>query len=180
MGGWVDGWMGSGVFVGVEICDVVFVDEGDLNGVEGLCMEGSVLEVEEAGSVALEVLVVRDHDACDRGFLVDLEEEVHDGGGVCRVEVTGRLVKKKNLWRVCQRTGDGDTLLLSARELRGEVVEPVTQADPGEEHDGPLPPLRLGQLSQERHGELDVFVGRHGGEEVERLEHKPDLLQPEL
>merc|ERR1711916_103721 len=139
MGGWVDGWMGSGVFVGVEICDVVFVDEGDLNGVGGLCMEGSVLEVEEAGSVALEVLVVRDYDACDRGFLVDLEEEVHDGDGVCRVEVSGRLVEEEDLWRVCQSTSNGDTLLLTARELRGEVVEPVTQPHPREEHDGTLP-----------------------------------------
>jgi hypothetical protein len=52
----------------------------------------------------------------------------HDiGGGF--VEVAGRLVGEDQRWLVGERAGDGDALLLAARQLGGPVLEALAEAE---------------------------------------------------
>ena len=47
-----------------------------------------------------------------------------------RIEVAGRLVGQDELRLVDQRARDGDALLLAARQLLGEGIQTMLQADP--------------------------------------------------
>jgi hypothetical protein len=55
------------------------------------------------------------------------------------VEVSGRLVGKDDLRAAGQRPGDGDPLLLTARELAWPVGHPVGQADDAHDLVDPVP-----------------------------------------
>ena len=67
-----------------------------------------------------------------RHFLtrVQVPEQGHDflAGGA--VQVAGRLVEQHQRRFVGQGAGDGDALLLAAREFRGFVIGPILQAHP--------------------------------------------------
>src|SRR3954462_13426891 len=85
-------------------------------------------EHEQAVGVGGGGRVVRDHD--DRlAELVDgaAQEVEHLAGGL-RVEVAGRLVGEADGGLARECAGDGDALLLAARELGRPVVEAVAQA----------------------------------------------------
>ena len=70
------------------------------------------------------VLRVGHHD--DGGALaVQFAQQLDDLGAVLRVEVTCGLVGEDELGVGHHGTGDGHTLLLSARELLGEVLRPM-------------------------------------------------------
>ena len=74
-----------------------------------------------------DVVLVRDHD--DRlALLVKFGEEVHDFDAHRRVEIAGRLVREDDDGVRRERAGDGDALLLSARELVRPVVEALAEA----------------------------------------------------
>ncbi len=98
---------------GVEVADVVLVDERRLDLVERLLLEATVLHVKNAVGVALHVGVVCDHDTRGAPPLVDLQQQVHDLHGVLGVEVAGGLVQQQNLGVVRQRARDGHALLLA-------------------------------------------------------------------
>ena len=48
---------------------------------------------------------------------------------MARVQVAGGLVGQQQARPADQRAGDGDALLLAARELVGQVVQPLAQPD---------------------------------------------------
>jgi hypothetical protein len=117
--------------------------------------------------------VVRDH-ADGRAGAVQLAEQVHDRFAAARVEVAGRLVGQQDE----RLAGDGarhrDALLLTARELAGEVLGPVRHADALERGFDAL--LALGGLHAaigER--QLDVLEDGEVANQVEALEDEPDL-----
>ena len=57
--------------------------------------------------------IVRHH--ADGGTVfMQLLQQLHDRFAVAGVEVSGRLIREQNGGRPGQRTGDGDTLLLTA------------------------------------------------------------------
>ena len=108
-------------------------------------------------------------------------ERLHDRehlAGELRVERRGRLVEEHHVGLHRERAGDGDALLLTAREPDGVLPRLVGQADPVEEVLGPL-----GDLGGARPGATgraeDVVEHRHVGEQVELLEDHADV-QPEL
>ena len=79
--------------------------------------------------------------------------------------------------RLRERPGDRDALLLSARQLARPVLEPVRQADGGD--DG-VEPRRLGLPAGERHRQRDVLERVERGDEVVGLEDEADLVAAQL
>ena len=76
-----------------------------------------------------------------------------------------------------ERAGDGDTLLLAARELRGPVGSPVVEAGA---LDDLVDPLLVDLAAGELEREPDVLLCVQHREEVEELEDEADVLAPEL
>ena len=135
--------------------------------------DAAVEEVDGAIGVARVARVVRDH-ADRRAFAVQLAEQLHDGFAVLRVEVSGRLVRQQDRRGAGDGAGDRDALLLTARELRGQVLGAVRHADLLERRHHAL--LALGRLHAaigER--QLDVLVDVQVADQVEALEDEPDL-----
>ncbi|EMA68522.1 GDSL-like lipase/acylhydrolase domain-containing protein [Halorubrum distributum JCM 13916] len=88
------------------------------------------------------------------------------------VEVPRRLVREQHGGLVDQRAGDGDALLLPARELARLVVEPVAEPEPREQVRRPV--ARVAGVERGRH--RDVLDRGQRRQEVEVLEDEPDRL----
>ena len=106
---------------------------------------------------------------------VELAEHPHDllAGGA--VEVAGGLVGQEDAGLVDQRPRDRDPLALAARELVGAVVHPLAEPDP-------LQRLRRARSRRSRardpgvdQRQLHVVQRGGAGQQVEGLEHEPDL-----
>jgi hypothetical protein len=58
--------------------------------------------------------------------------------------------------------------------VRGALVRwCVVVVSTSEKVAGALLALLGGELAEDGHGQLHILVGRHGGQQVERLEHEP-------
>src|SRR5260370_1181242 len=84
-------------------------------------MDGALREIRVA-------LVVRDH-AHRSPVAVQIAQQFHHRFTVFRVEVSGRLVGHQNQWITHQSASHGDTLLLTAGELRRIVPQSVRHTD---------------------------------------------------
>ena len=123
----------------------------------------------------------------DHGALVGLErpDDPEHLAGELRVQGGGGLVKAEDVRLQRQRPGDGHALLLAAGELPGIVLHAVLQAHLLEQRLGlrldPLPHGPLvglvfrGLLRQQLHRQHHVFESRVLGEQVEGLEHQPEV-----
>src|SRR5207249_11952998 len=104
----------------------------------------------------------------DRDALaVELLQE-HENLDACpRVEVPRRLVGEQHGGVVDKRAGDGDTLLLSSRELARMVVSPIGEPDGAQAlaRAGAPPAGRQPRVDQWK---LDVFQSVRPRQEVER------------
>ncbi|CAN4014488.1 ABC transporter permease, partial [Dysosmobacter welbionis] len=112
--------------------------------------------------------------------------------GEFRVQGGGRLVKAEDVRVQGQGPGDGHPLLLSAGELAGVVICPLTEAHLRQQ----LPAVRLDLLQdllfvllevrlllgQQLPGQGDVLQRRVLGEQIEGLKHQPEVepLLPHL
>jgi len=138
----------------------------------------AVEEVDDAVGVAGVALGVGDHH--DGGaLLVELGEQVHHLLAVLGVEVTGGLVGEDELGIGDHGASDGDTLLLTARELLREVLGTVRDGHPF--HHGRDPLLALGSTDfhvLER--QLDVLIDVQLVDEVEALEYEADIALAKL
>ncbi len=104
-------------------------------------------------------------------------QEPQDALDLHVVQVSGGLVGQHEGRVGGERTGDGDALLLPARQPARAVVQPVAQVDLGHEHPRPLEraaPRHPGD--EERRG--DVLDRRQAGHQVEGLEDDPDRRPP--
>ncbi len=99
-----------------------------------------------------------------------------------RVEVAGRLVGEQDGRIVHQAAGDGDALLLAARQLRRGVVPALRQAHPLEAPARPRPAFGVGHVGLRRveQRQLDVLEGVGARQQVEVLEHEADLVVADL
>ena len=109
----------------------------------GRCQHAAVIVVHQAVADPDDAVGVRgdrrivSHQHDRQAILaVELAEEVEDLLAGRGVEVAGGLVGDQQGAAVDQRPGDGDPLLLAAREPRRLVVEPVAQPDPFEQRPG--------------------------------------------
>ena len=70
--------------------------------------------------------------------IVQQAEDRHRSRGI---ELTGRLIREDQRWRVGQRAGDGDALLLAAGEFVRPVARPAGEADGFQQFVGPAAAL---------------------------------------
>src|SRR6056297_2012312 len=103
--------------------------------------------------------------------------EVEDLGTGDGVEVAGGLVGEDDLRARRERARHGDALLLATRQFAGQVPEPVSQPDRG---DDLVDPGRVARLAAEHHRQPDVLVGRQRRHEIERLEDEAHLCPAEF
>src|SRR5271155_1152360 len=132
--------------------------------------------VEQVNGAFGEVRVTRvvGHHADGGAVAVEVAEKFHDGFAVLGVQVTSRLVGHQDERIADQSAGHGDTLLLTAGELRRVVPEAVGHADAFE---GVLDLLLAlgGARAAIGQRQLDVFVDGEVADEVERLEDEADF-----
>src|SRR5690348_11891587 len=93
-------------------------------GFLGLFDDPSVKQVNGAlGEVCIALVV--GHHADRRAVAMQIAQQFHDGFAVLRVQVSSRLVGHQDERVADQCAGHGNTLLLTARELRGIVPQSV-------------------------------------------------------
>src|ERR1700680_4862025 len=86
-----------------------------------------ITKADDSVRVRGDLIRVCDQDDGDVPSAVEVLEDAHDFGAGAGIEGAGRLVSKQDFWFVDQRTRDGHPLLLSTRELCGEILLPVSQ-----------------------------------------------------
>ena len=123
----------------------------------------------------------------DHGGLVGRQVPQHPQhlAGEFRVEGRGGLIETEDIRLQGQGAGDGHTLLLSTRKLVGIMPRPVGQAHVGQQLPGMFLNFRkdflfvllvVGSfLGQQLFRQHDVLQCRILGEEVEVLEHQPEM-----
>ena len=116
---------------------------------------------------------MRDEHERDAKFFVDIFEQTQDGLRGHGIQRTGRFIAEHDGWIVDERTRDRNTLLLTARKLRGILVRLIGKPDQFEQLKRTF--LRrclvvtLMELKRERH----VLQHRTLLEEREILEDHP-------
>ena len=125
------------------------------------------------GDVARERHLVGDHDhrrALEGELLHDVQHLAHQFG----IERRRHLVEQHQLGLHRHGAGDGDTLLLAARQLARKARREVGEADLGQQVTGDGFGLRFAHLLHDHRARHDVAERGHVGEEVELLEHHAD------
>ena len=117
------------------------------------------------------LVVGGDHDG--RAELVQFLEQVEQAHADPVIDVAGRLVGQQEAGTRDDGAGDGDALLLSARQGGRLVVEVVAKADPAQQFGDMLAHLTfLG--ARDPQGQCDVVQRRQVVEQPEVLEHDAD------
>lgn len=120
--------------------------------------------------------IVRDGHQCRVGLRRHFVEQRHDRRPGVDIEGSGGLVREDQDRSADESPRDGDTLLLTAGELVGDLVDAMPQTDALEHVGRDLatvpehPPLRV----PERHHH--VVDRRTPRQEVELLEHETDVV----
>ena len=141
-----------------------------------LLVDHAVGDEEHAvGDVVREADLVRhqQHRAAFLGERADHAQHLADQLGV---ERRGRLVEQQHLGVHRQRAGDGDALLLPAREPRRVGLGLVGEADAGELGLGARARLGLALAAHRAQPLHHVAERGHVREQVELLEHHADAL----
>src|SRR6185312_11080802 len=139
--------------------------------------DGAVAQPNDPLGARCERRVVRDEHDRRPGFAVELLEQLDDAVAGGRVEIARGLVGEEDARRVGECARECDALLLAARELRGQVIGAVGEADAIEQRVRARAGVaRAAQL--ERDG--DVFGGGERGDQLKGLEHESNFLTAEL
>jgi len=104
---------------------------------------------------------------------VHLLEQQHQPLRLRAVQVPRRLVGQQQAGAVDDRTGDGDALLLAARQFRRTRIGPAREAHPAQHFGDIGPHLALG-ASGEPQRQGDIVEGRQMRQQPEILEHHAD------
>ncbi len=118
-----------------------------------MSLKRAVLEPHDPVGDVANPLVVADDDDAPALLLGDPPQQPHDLVTDLRVEIGGRLIGQDERRVVDQRPGDRHPLLLAARQLLGQEVEPLAETQVGQELRRLVArraPLEPGQLSDDR------------------------------
>ena len=135
-----------------------------------------VFDGDDAVRAQRNALVMRDDDDGLVEFLVELAQQRNDLFGIFAVQVAGRFVGQNDGRVVGQCTADGDPLLLAARKLVRQVVEPVVQA---ENADQVVDQLLVGLAAVEQKRQRNVFFYAQDRDQVVKLVNETDLAAAE-
>ena len=114
---------------------------------------------------------MRDDNKGFTAFIRQLKEEVKDLATVAGIQITCGLIRKDEIGIVRKSAGNGNTLLLTAGKLIGEVVQTVAEAHTSQERFHLLRSLAPGnsrceggilQRSQLRHEHVILEDKAHG------------------
>ena len=72
--------------------------------------------------------LVGDQMMVSEGSVLKFAEKREDGFPGCGIEVTGGLISEKNFGAIDESAGDGNALLLAAREFCGAMAETMSQS----------------------------------------------------
>jgi hypothetical protein len=111
------------------------------------------------------MVIVRD-DNNSFALRIQFVEHLQNLGAAFGVEISGGFIGQNNQRVVGQRTGNGDSLLLAAGQLKRAVMHAVGQSHAFSQHEGTLTPLMLGNLLIV-HGNLDIFEDVELADEIE-------------
>src|SRR5580700_2319409 len=145
----------------------------DYSGFLGFLDDATVKQVNRAFR-EIRITLVVSHHANGCAVAVQIAQQFHDGFAIFRVQVSSRLVSHQDERIAYQRASHGHTLLLTARELRRIVPQPVRHANALERVLHFLLALR-GARTAVCQGQFDVLVDCEVADQVERLEDEPDL-----
>jgi hypothetical protein len=109
---------------------------------------------------------------------VQVGEQLQDGARGGGVEVAGRLVGQQERRLVGQRARDRRTLLLAPGEGGRHLVGLVADAHPFQQLPRPAAPVAHRDFLGEVHRQHHVLDHRQRGQQLEELEHQPDVLPP--
>src|SRR5262245_47584834 len=114
------------------------------------------------------------HHADRRTTLVELAEQIHHRLAAARVEVAGRLVGEQDQRLARDRARNRHALLLTSRQLTGQVLGPMSHADPFQGRRDSL--LALGG-AHAAIGQRQFYVFEHGeiADEIEALKDESNL-----
>jgi len=105
---------------------------------------------------------MRDEDQTLALFATGARQQLGDLACIVVVEIAGRLVSEDDRRFVGERSGDSDTLLLTAAQFRGPVTTSIAEADGVEDlHCAPTI-----QAALRKHWQKDVFERRKLREQV--------------
>ncbi len=99
--------------------------------------------------------------------------QLDDAGTGCGVEIASRLIGEQDPWMIRERAGDGDALLLAARQLRRKVVHAIAEPDASEQLDRAC---RRAALAAKLERYLHVLQRGERGNELKALEDEPNFL----
>ena len=124
------------------------------------------------------VRVVGDHHGRLAERVDRVAQQREDLAAGRRVEVAGRLVGEHHAGPRDERAGDGDALLLAARELGRAVRRGGRRGRPSAIE--LVEPLRVGLAAGELERQRDVLGRREHREQVEELEDEADVVAAQL
>ena len=107
------------------------------------------------------------------GRAVEREDQVDDRGTGRRIQVSGRFVRKQDLWRWRKRTGQSHALLLPAGQMLGIVLQPARQSDPVQPLARHLARIVRSREFQRQH---HVFERGQRRQQLKGLEHEADRV----
>src|SRR4029453_7207224 len=94
--------------------------------------------------------IVGDHHHRLAEVGLQLAQQTEDLLGVARVKIAGRLIGDDEGGIGDDGAGNGDPLLLAARQRARVMVEAVGEADDAQRRFGPLPPLALVEVGEQQ------------------------------
>ena len=118
--------------------------------------------------------LVRDQQNGQTQTTVNVFQQFENGSRGGRIQCAGRFVAQQYFRLACQRTGDGDTLLLTTRQVCRVAVVLIPQADEIEQfRHATLNLFFRGVVEFQR--QRDVTKNGSGGQQVKVLENHADL-----
>src|SRR3990172_1152694 len=121
--------------------------------------------------------VVGDHDDRRAQLSAGALQQLQDSTPRAGIQVAGRLVGEHNLGLVDECPGDGNPLLLPARELVWFVLSAVGQTNQAKQLLQAFTIATNGR-SIDQHWQSDILGGGQGGDQVVKLEDKTNLQTP--
>src|SRR5215210_4943515 len=95
--------------------------------------DSPVAQADRSSRARCECSIMGDENDRRSRIVVERRKKVEHPRTAGRVEVPRGLVRKKNSWRIRERTGERNALLLAPGKLHWEVMPPLFQADSLEE-----------------------------------------------
>ena len=117
---------------------------------------------------------VGDHQHGDAAVLIEVGQQFHDFHRSFRIEIAGRFVGQQHVRAGDDGAGDGDALLLAARQFGGGMIPPLFEAHLVERGHAEII-ARLLVLAAIDERQFDIFERGGPREKVEALEHEAKI-----